>query len=83
MVRLPALQLFELNDAIYRHLTLTLSRGLKVTNKINYLSKPPTAGTVKVASKARIVVFTIACSETVPLCRCISMPQIHTQPAFD
>jgi hypothetical protein len=51
----------------YPHLTAHLVASLNVTNKINYLLEPSTAGTVEVVSIARIVVFAIVRGETVPL----------------
>jgi hypothetical protein len=67
--------------------TMTLNAhllaSLNAIYKIDYLFDPSTAGTMETDSVARIVVFAIARGETVPICRCISMPKIYMQPTFD
>jgi hypothetical protein len=67
--------------------TMTLNThllaSLNAIYKIDYLFDPSTAGTMETGSVARIVVFAIVRGETVPFCRCISMPKIYMQPTFD
>jgi hypothetical protein len=67
----------------HRHSNAHLLASLNVIYKIDYLFDPSTAGTIQAVSITRIVVFAIVRSETVPLCRCVSMPQIYMQPTFD
>ena len=64
-------------------LNAQLLASLNAIYKIDYLFDPSTAGTMETCSVAQIVVFAIARGETVPFCRCISMPNIYMQPTFD
>src|SRR5262249_29777015 len=65
------------------HSNAHLLASLNVMYKIDYLFDPSTAGTIEAVSIARIVVFAIVRSEVVPLCRCVSMPQIYMEPTFN
>jgi hypothetical protein len=69
--------------ATHPHSNAHLLASLNVMYKIDYLFDPSTAGTMETGSVARIVVFAIVRGETVPFCRCISMPKIYMQPTFD